>query len=300
MNVLFALRRAKKLFGSNPASGGYTWSEFYDRAHRGAAFLRGQGIEKGDRVAAWMLNSHEYTELYFATAIAGIVIVPLNTRWHGKDVDFTLADSGAKALVVDEHFAARVGELSNSPQVILRGGYSDADVAFDEPDENDLLGLFYTSGTTGGPKGVMLTHRNLWSNAVQTMAAIGITQGVWLHAAPMFHMADLWSVYLHAALGSGQVYVPAFDAEQFLRSVEANGVTDTVIVPTMISMILHHPSFEKYNLSSLRRVMYGASPMPEPLIELAMRKLPHAEFFQAFGMTETSPNADDSQTRGSP
>lgn len=289
MNVLFALRRAKKLFGSNPASGGYTWSEFYDRAYRGAAFLRGLGIEEGDRVAAWMLNSHEYTELYFATVIAGIVIVPINTRWHVKDVDFTLADSGAKAVVVDQHFAARVGELSNPPQVILGGGHSDAEVSFTEPDENDLIGLFYTSGTTGGPKGVMLTHRNLWSNAMQTMAAIGITQGIWLHAAPMFHMADLWSVYLHAALGSGQFYLPSFDAEEFLRSVEANGVTDTVIVPTMISMILHHPSLDKFNLSSLRRVMYGASPMPEPLIALAMRKLPHVQFFQAFGMTETSP-----------
>src|SRR5579862_7703423 len=115
MNVLFSLRRAKQFYGSNPAGGGFTWSEFYDVVYRKAAFLRLLGIEKGDRVAVWMLNSHEYLELYFATAIAGIAIVPLNTRWNAADVDFTLKDSEAKALVVDEHFAACVEQLRHAP-----------------------------------------------------------------------------------------------------------------------------------------------------------------------------------------
>jgi len=289
MNVLFGLRRAKQLYGSNHASGGFTWSEFYDRVHRKAAFLRESGIDKGDRVAAWMLNSHEYMELYFATAIAGIVIVPINTRWSAGDVDFTLTDSEAKTMVVDDHFASKVGELRQAPRILLSCDSSDADIVFDEPDENDLVGLFYTSGTTGGPKGVMLTHRNLWSNALHTMLATGITQGVWLHAAPMFHLADQWSIYMNAALGSTNFYLPAFDPEGFLRCVETNRVTDTIIVPTMINLMLHHPSFENYDLSRLRRILYGASPMPGPLIELAMRKLPNVEFIQAYGMTETSP-----------
>jgi long-chain acyl-CoA synthetase len=291
MNVLYALRRAKQFFGSQPASGGYTWCEFYDRVHRRAAFLRAAGIEKGDRLAVWMLNSHDYLELYFATAIAGIAIVPINTRWNAADVHFTLADSEAKALVVDECFACRVGELKHAPLIFSRPEYRDAPVAFDEPDEGDLVGLFYTSGTTGGPKGVMLTHRNLWSHTLQIMQTSAIKQGVWLHAAPMFHAADFWAVYVNAALGSANVFLPTFHPEEFLRLVEAHGVTDTVIVPTMISLIVNHPAFDKYNLSSLRRMLYGASPMPEPLINLAMRKLPGVEFNQVYGMTELSPMA---------
>ncbi len=303
MNVLYCLRRAKQMNGSGIAShaeqGPVTWNEFYDRVYRAAAFLRDLGIQKGDRLAVWMLNSHEYLELYYATAIAGIVIVPLNTRWHESDVEFTLQDSDAVGLIVDDKFAPSVAKLTavrhliyagqgQCPEGMARYGYSDAKYPFEEPDEQDLVGLFYTSGTTGGPKGVMLTHRNLWANLVYSLL-VDIRDGVWLHSAPMFHLADLTSIYTITASGGTHCYLPTFDPEECMRLIERYGVTDTVLVPTMLNMVIHSPQWGKYDLSSLGTFLYGASPMPLPLIQSAMEKLPNTRFRQGYGMTEASP-----------
>jgi len=314
MNVLYCLRRAKQFHGSSIASyrehgsttqpaQALTWNEFYDRVYRAAAYLRDLGIRKGDRVAVWMLNSHEYLELYYATALAGIVIVPLNTRWHESDVDFTLKDSDAAALIVDDRFAPSVANLALAPRVIYAGqgacpggmipySYSESHQVnqdtFEEPDEQDLVGLFYTSGTTGGPKGVMLTHRNLWSNLLYSML-VNLRKGVWLHSAPMFHLADLTSIYTITASGGTHCFLPTFDPEECMRLIERYRVTDTVLVPTMLNMVIHSPSFGKYDLSSLIAFLYGASPMPTPLINAAMSKLPTTQFRQGYGMTEASP-----------
>ncbi len=311
MNVLYCLRRAKQFHGSSVASyrehgsatQPMTWSELYDRVHRAAAYLRDLGIQKGDRVAVWMLNSHEYLELYYATALAGIVIVPLNTRWHESDVDFTLKDSESIALIVDHRFAPSVANLAHAPRVIYVGndagqgacpdgmtpyGYSESKYTFDEPDEQDLVGLFYTSGTTGGPKGVMLTHRNLWSNLLHGML-VNLRKAVWLHSAPMFHLADLGAIYFVTSTGGAHCFLPTFDPEECMRQIERYRVTDTVLVPTMLNMVIHSPSFSKYDLSSLGTFLYGASPMPLPLISTAMAKLPATRFRQGYGLTEASP-----------
>src|SRR5271167_3963279 len=125
MNTLYCLRRAKQFHGANVASyrddTPITWNEFYDRVHRAAAFFRDLGIQKGDRMAVWMLNSHEYLELYYATAMAGIVIVPLNTRWHPDDAGFAIADSGAVALVVDNRFVPSVERLPPIRTIVYAG-----------------------------------------------------------------------------------------------------------------------------------------------------------------------------------
>jgi long-chain acyl-CoA synthetase len=303
MNVSYCLRRARRLFAQNiashPPTGPVTWAQFGDQVDRAAAFLRDLGLRKGDRAAVWMLNSHEYLELYYATALAGIVIVPLNTRWHESDVAFTLQDSEAEALIVDDHFAPRVATIPRPKHLIYAGagpcpagmiayGHSDSSHTFDEPDTEDLVGLFYTSGTTGGPKGVMLTHGNLWSNLLHSMIVFS-ERAVWLHSAPMFHLADLGAIYSVTSTGGTHAYLPSFDPELCMQSIERYKVTDTVLVPTMLNMVIHHPSFGKYDLSSLANFLYGASPMPLPLVREAMGKLTGAQFRQGYGMTETSP-----------
>jgi len=303
MNLLYCLRRAKDFYGTSVASyrdeGSMTWNDFYDRVHRAAAFFRDLGIQKGDRVAVWMLNSHEYLELYYASAIAGIVIVPLNTRWHESDVAFTLSDSESTALIVDDRFAPDVAKVPRPKHVIYAGrgacpdgmiayGYSDAHHKFDEPDPEDLVGLFYTSGTTGGPKGVMLTHRNLWANLVHSLIA-RFSKAVWLHAAPMFHLADLGSMYVITSNGGAHVFLSTYEPEKFMQLVERYKVSETVLVPTMLNMLVNHEKFGSYDLSSLQNFLYGASPMPTPLLKSAMGKLPGTHFKQGYGMTEASP-----------
>jgi long-chain acyl-CoA synthetase len=303
MNVLYCLRRARDLFGQNVAShssaGPVTWQQFGRQVDRAAAFLRDLGLRKGDRAAVWMLNSHEYLELYYATALAGIVIVPLNTRWHESDVAFTLQDSEAEAVIVDHRFAPMLANIPRPRQVIYAGsgacpdgmiayGHSDALHKFDEPDPEDLVGLFYTSGTTGGPKGVMLTHTNLWINMLHGIIAYA-ERSTWLHSAPMFHLADLGAVYAVTATGGTHAYLPSFDPEQCMQAIERYKISETVLVPTMLNMVIHHPSFGKYDLSSLKSFLYGASPMPLPLLKEAMSRLAHTRFRQGYGMTETSP-----------
>lgn len=306
MNVLYPLRRAETFFGSNVGSisreGPLTWTEVASRARRGAVWLRERGFHKGDRLAVWMLNSHEYLELYYATALAGIVIVPLNTRWHENDVAFTLDDSEAAGLVVDDHFATLVGKLPRPPRLIFAGhgdcpagmtGYahSDAAMEFEEPAQDELVGLFYTSGTTGGPKGVMLTHQNLWVNMLYSLLVLSEKRPrvCWMHSAPMFHLADLGAIYSVTMRGGTHVYLPSFDPEVCMQLIEKHRVTETVLVPTMLNMVMHHPAFGKYDLSSLTDFLYGASPMPLPLLQDAMARLPNTKFRQGYGMTETSP-----------
>ena len=303
MNVVYCLRRARELFAHSIAShspeGPVTWAQFGQQVDRAAAFLRDLGLKKGDRAAVWMLNSHEYLELYHATAMAGIVIVPLNTRWHENDVAFTLQDSEAEALIVDQRFAPMVANVPRPKHVIYAGSgpcpegmipytHSDSQHRFEEPAVEDLVGLFYTSGTTGGPKGVMLTHGNLWTNMLHGIIAYA-ERSIWLHSAPMFHLADLGAVYAVTATGGTHTYLPSFDPEMCMQAIERYKVSETVLVPTMLNMVIRHPSFDKYDLSSLKNFLYGASPMPLPLLKEAMGKLPGARFRQGYGMTETSP-----------
>lgn len=309
MNLLYPLRRARDLHGNQPAvlEGDRTvaWSEFYDIVEHSAAFLRAAGFGRGDRLAVLLSNCRAYLELYYATAMAGVVIVPLNNRWSIDDFVFSISDSGSQGLVIDDRFVAIAHEIrERAPEVRLvyagRGrcpegmvdyhtGVATSEVAeWPEPSPGDLAGIFYTSGTTGGPKGAMLTHRSLYSNALLTYAS-GLRLGaVYLHAAPMFHLADGAGLHITTMSGGAHCFVDLFDAAAVLGAIERYRVSASVLVPTMINLIVNHPDVRKYDLSSLDRILYGASPMPLPLLMKAMKTL-GCKFQQAYGMTEASP-----------
>jgi long-chain acyl-CoA synthetase len=291
MNVPYCLRRAAQIHGQAVAyehdGQETTYGELWTQARRSAAKLRALGIEKGDRVAVLLLNGPAYLDLYYSIALAGALVVPMNTRWNQADVEFVVDDSDSKLLVVDDRFvevAKHCGRSIHHDEILCGAD----PVAFDEPGEDDLAGLFYTSGTTGGPKGAMLTHRNIFSNAIAGLVEGFSTAKRWLHAAPMFHLADAGAIHGLTLNGGTHYFLPSFDPETALGMIERHRIKGLVLVPTMINLMINHPSFGKYDLSSLHRIAYGASPMPLPLLRESMAKL-GCEFLQGYGMTEASP-----------
>jgi long-chain acyl-CoA synthetase len=285
-----------------------SWLEFQDRIARLASGLHSLGIEDGDRVAVLALNSDRYYEFYFGVSWAGAVFVPVNTRLAPAEFVHWLNDSGSKAVFVDESFLEAIKEIRDQLESVQHFIYMGEDelpdgyVAFEDLLANrapvapstrggdDMAGLFYTGGTTGKSKGVMLSHRNLANNVLQTVPYIEASaDDVFMHAAPMFHVADGFFCMLGATLGCTNVMVPAFEPTLVLKTMQDEGITSALLVPTMINMVVNHPGIGDYDLSKLRSLVYGASPMPEAVIMKAMEEIPQVDFYQAYGQTEASP-----------
>lgn len=313
MTLPSGLRRVRQVYGDRPAiltgEKTLTYEQFYRRLLRCAHALHGMGVGKGDRVAVLLMNSPEYLELFLATALYGAVVVPMNIRLGIDEMAFWLNDSGAKVLVVDDRFAGipaqLAGKLHQEIRIIRLGAEyeelldaSPEQVPPSEPAEEDLAGLFYTSGTTGGPKGVMLSHRNICANALHAIVGAGYTEkSVWLHCAPMFHLANGGAMYAMVLLGAAHTFIPGFEPEAYLRAIERFRVTATVLVPTMVNLLVNHPSVDRYDTRSIERLAYGASPMPVDLLRRAVARFGNV-FFQGYGLSEAGPllttlNAED-------
>ncbi len=284
------------------------WSEFGERVARLAGALGGLGLQGGDRVGVLALNSDRYLEALFAMPWGGFVVAPINTRLAPREVEFWLGDCDCAGLLVDETFAEMAASLRprlpRLKRLIFMGegatpeGMLDYETLLAEAHPaadagrggDDLAALFYTGGTTGRSKGVMLSHRNIVANALNTAPALAGDEGtVYLHAAPMFHAADNAVNFVVTAVGGKHLFMPRFDAGLFLQRVAREKVTATLIVPTMINMIVHHPEVEATDTSSLKRMIYGASPMPEAVIRRAFVALPATGFVQAYGQSEAAP-----------
>ncbi|MEH2478250.1 long-chain acyl-CoA synthetase [Nitrobacteraceae bacterium AZCC 2146] len=312
MNITQGLRRVLQ---TNPAGTATIdgdrrrdWREVGGRVARLAGALQKLGVKPGDRVAVLMLNSDRYLELYLGVAWAGAVIVPTNVRWSATEIADSLLDCRATALVVDSAFAAMGVDLAKAMPLTLIHADDDAGPAeahdYEElvatsqpiPDamraRDDLAGIFYTGGTTGRSKGVMLSHGNIVSNSLHMLGEGLVPEGsIYLNAAPMFHVANGGAMFTSLISGGTNVIVRMFNPELVMQTIAREKVTATLIVPTMIQMLVDHPAFHSADLSSMKQMMYGASPINEALLKRAMAGLPGTEFHQLYGMTELSPLA---------
>jgi long-chain acyl-CoA synthetase len=285
-----------------------SYRQLHDRVARLASALRELGMASGDRVAMLALNSDRYLEYQFAVPWGAGVLNPCNIRWSPAEIAYSLDDSGTEILLVDQTFLPMVdairAQAGSLRQVIYCGdgtageGMADYEalIAAAEPIEDarrggtDLCAILYTGGTTGFPKGVMLSHDAFACGALSIIGQGIAPAGTYLHAAPMFHVADFMFSCAHWWQGNGHVVLPVFDPAAFVAAVEQEQVTTTLLVPTMIQMLLDHPAFKAAKgLGSLGNVIYGASPMPAALLDRAIAALPQAAFTQAYGMTECAP-----------
>jgi acyl-CoA synthetase (AMP-forming)/AMP-acid ligase II len=288
-----------------------TYVEQRDRVAKLAGALHGLGVAEGDRVGILSLNSDRYAELLLAIPWAGAVLNPVNVRWSPVEISYSLDESGTTVLFVDDMFAAMVPKLQelqpSLTTVVFTGdgdrpeGLADYEALLEAADPSldacrsgdDLAGLFYTGGTTGFPKGVMLSHTNMVISALGTQATFPfvIPGGRLLHAAPMFHLADLAAWTAQSMVGGTHIIVPMFDPLAVLGAIQEHRVTNALLVPTMIQMLVDHPAVADHDLSSMRVVLYGASPITAAVLDRAMKAFPQADFIQAYGMTELSPVA---------
>ncbi|MHB8671585.1 MAG: long-chain-fatty-acid--CoA ligase [Acidimicrobiales bacterium] len=305
--LLPALERQADRVGFHDGDHHATWATHGDRVLRLANALGSElGVAKGDRVAVLAVNSHRYMELYHAGFLGACVVNPLNLRLAPKELAFILNDSGTEIVFTDWLFSGLLeqarSELPHLRQVVLMGegdaphdvDYEDLvaagkPVAPDEPEESDPVVLMYTGGTTGLPKGVLLSQRAEMLNLYHVTVAIGLGEDrVYLHQTPMFHAASIAAILGIPAQGGVSVFVPLFKADEVLDVIESYQVNQSVMVPTMIAMMLNHQDFRPERVASLAHLTYGASPMPRALLDRIFEVMPDVELTQGYGMTESS------------
>jgi acyl-CoA synthetase (AMP-forming)/AMP-acid ligase II len=283
-----------------------TFAEHLDRVGRLSSALRTElGVQRGDRVAVLGLNSLPFMELWHAALLGAAVINPLNIRFSPDELAFVLADSGTRVCFVDRNFAGTIDEIRKRAglQTVVLWGEGDVphDVAYEkllaagtptvptEPAEDDPTVLMYTGGTTGHPKGVVLEQRAQVLNQYHiAMALPWVRQWPFLIQTPMFHGASMLGIAGAPAFGVPSVILPAFEPEKVMAAMEQHQIGMTVMVPAMINMVLQHPAFDPARLGCLRRLVYGAAPMPTALIEKMLALFPELDLIQGYGMTEAS------------
>ncbi|MFS0884842.1 acyl-CoA synthetase [Aeromicrobium sp. 179-A 4D2 NHS] len=275
-----------------------TFREVADRVERFAAVLADGGVTPGDRVAFLGFNQPAALEVLMAAARLGAVYVSLNHRLAAEEIGFVLRDAGVHTAVVDADHAPTLAAASFAGRLLVVGeGYDEAIAAAAplaqhpvvQPD--DLAILMYTSGTTGTPKGVMLSHANLWWSTANLATQFDVLRDdVTLTMAPLFHIAGLNVTTLSTWLHGGEVVLHrSFDVDRVLDDIARYGVTTVFGVPAMFGMIERSPRFADADLGTVRMAICGGAPVPESLLRSWLDK--GIAMLQGYGLTETAPAA---------
>ncbi|OLN21934.1 AMP-dependent synthetase [Domibacillus antri] len=306
------LDRAVTYYGDKTAvitgTGSITYRELNGRVQRLSHGLQSEGIQKGDKVAYLAPNSLEMLEGFYGLFQAGAVMVPLNTRLKPEDNLFILDHSEAKLLFADEELYSLIKPIKDKLKTVRKiivhakskecpeTGYDEWIMKFPETayqragvDEEDLASLLYTSGTTGDPKGVMLTHRNNYLHAMSSMHALRVSdRDVYLHVLPMFHVNGWGSPFYYTANGATHVCLKKTDPKTIFDACAVYGVTVMHMAPTVLNSLLQYNDENKPEIPKNVRVMIAGSAPPPSFVERVETELGW-EFIQVYGMTESSP-----------
>ncbi len=315
MNIWMTLKKALNLYPEKIAvvdgERSYTYQQIGERVAGLARFLKSQGIQTEDRISILEVNSHAFLEAYYAVAGLAAILNPLNYRLAAREVAFILKDAGTRWLIASTRFAPVVigalKEGSNLEGILWIGegpeesisiqchSYEDVvsanagDFKAVPVDENQVAHLYYTSGTTGRPKGVMLTHKNVCSHALGTIAELKLVDtDIWGHIAPMFHLADAWATFAMTWVGGRHVMVGQFEAKAVMATIEKEKITLSNLIPTMLNLMIKHPRVKKFSFSSLRVILSGGAPIAPEIVRSIMETF-GCDYIQTYGMTETSP-----------
>jgi acyl-CoA synthetase (AMP-forming)/AMP-acid ligase II len=315
MLIPFILEKAISLYADKEAiicgEHRFTYREFYERVTGLSNFFNSHGIQQGDCIAILHQNSHEFLEAYYAAAAIGAILNPLNIRLSAKELAAILNDSGAKMLIAASRFYEAAKELKGLGcgiqkilwtgddkktdlfesfvyEDIVKNKYDSLPTVPDMPD-TEIAHLYYTSGTTGKPKGVMLSHKNVCIHSLAAIAELHLTdKDHWIHAAPLFHLADAWAAFAITWVGGKHVLISDFNPPEVLNLIEKEKITITNMIPTMLNVLVNTKDSENTDFSSLRVILSGGAPIAPDVVHRIMDVF-GCDYIQTYGMTETSP-----------
>jgi acyl-CoA synthetase (AMP-forming)/AMP-acid ligase II len=289
----------------------FTYAQFGERVNRLSNGLLNHGIRKGDRVAVIDINTHRLLEMYYAVPQVGAILLPINIRLTQKEISYVLNDSEAGYLFLNEEMAQlfdrdSVRKVKNlillkdqreRTAPLLKGEEYEAFLARSSPawvddcklEENDPIEMFYTSGTTGKPKGMLLTHRMCWMAAVKDLFFGGVNdRTVYLQAVPLFHANSWRKPHTITAVCGRHVMLRRFRPEAVCELIQREKVNYFEIVPTMADTLIHFPDINKYDLSSVKRVVIGGAALSKATHDGLYEKFPNCSIYCGYGLSETA------------